>query len=106
LFCRLKFCQAKKTKHVINLDDDDSDPYSGWDKSDEEDDSSLGLSSSSPVRVLTPKTPGTPATRVKAEPATSSVRNTKRKSLHDQVQDLAGQDRIQRLKIAVCTHPV
>jgi hypothetical protein len=102
----LKFYQAKKTKHVIDLDDEDSDPLSGWDKSEEEDDLSLDLSSSSPVRMMTPKNPKTPAARVKAEPATSSVRNTKRKSLHDQVQDLAGQDRIQRLKIAVCTRPV
>jgi hypothetical protein len=91
--------QAKKSKH-INSDsdpDDSSDLISNWDKSDEEDTLSIS-SDSSPVRSSTPKTP---APRVKAETAPIySARGTKRKSVHEQVEALATQDRVQRLKVA------
>ncbi|KAJ7858305.1 hypothetical protein B0H13DRAFT_2356586 [Mycena leptocephala] len=92
--------KAKKSKHTdsdSDEDDDSSDVISGWDKTDEEDILSIS-SHSSPLR---PSTPKTPAPRVKAEPSqASAARGTKRKSVHDQVEALATQDRVQRLKVA------
>ncbi|KAJ7911696.1 hypothetical protein B0H13DRAFT_2328078 [Mycena leptocephala] len=93
--------KAKKSKRTDSdsdsEDDDSSDVISGWDKTDEEDILSIS-SHSSPLR---PSTPKTPAPRVKAEPSqASAARGTKRKSVHDQVEALATQDRVQRLKVA------
>ncbi|KAJ7185193.1 hypothetical protein C8R46DRAFT_374399 [Mycena filopes] len=81
-------------------DDSASVAISNWSKSDKDDIVSIS-STSSPVRPAPSQTPKTPTPAVKPEPMQLSVpRSNKRKSVLDQVQDLASQDRVQRLKIA------
>jgi hypothetical protein len=97
------WCIQKSSKKIVVDSDDDNDSssvaISGWDQSDEEDEA-VSIASS-PLRPSAPKTPKAPVLATKSEtPATSTSRATKRKTAHDQIQELASQDRSQRLKIA------
>ncbi|KAJ6603371.1 hypothetical protein DFH09DRAFT_1354613 [Mycena vulgaris] len=84
-------------------DDDTESKISGWSTSsparrpgprDDDDDDSNTVSSS-------PARPVTPTPKVKTEPrsAVASARGAKRKSMHDRIEEIASQDRSQRVKL-------
>ncbi|KAJ7105922.1 hypothetical protein C8R44DRAFT_886369 [Mycena epipterygia] len=93
----------------LDSDDDSASKISGWSESSptrparratlrdpDAEDEAISIHSSSPLQ------PTTPAAKVKTEPhsVTASTRGVKRKSVHDRIEEVASQDRSQRLKLA------